>query len=234
MNLKIIKGNIFTTDSQTLVNPINCVGVMGAGIALEYRFRYPDMFKRYKTICDDKQMVIGKLWLFKPQDDRKWVLNFPTKKDWKYPSKPEYLKLGLEKFLHTYTQKGIRSIAFPLLGSAKGGISESLSLSIMQQYLERCDIPVDIYKYDAKAQDDLFLEFKAKFQELSDGQLADGINLRIDLVKKIRAATEKPGINSISQLASVKGIGLMSLEKSFRFLTATHTDNSPRIQNKLI
>lgn len=77
MPAKIITGNIFTTNCQTIVNTINCVGVMGAGIALECRLRYPDMHEKYIKLCMDNHIDIGLLWIYKSSD--KWVLNFPTK-----------------------------------------------------------------------------------------------------------------------------------------------------------
>ena len=133
MNINIIKGNIFTSQCKALVNTVNCVGVMGAGIAFEYRLRYPIMYEKYIQLCENKQISIGKLWLYKSED--KWVLNFPTKNHWKYPSKKKYLHSGLKKFVETYESKGIEAIAFPLLGADKGGIPQNESLEIMESYL---------------------------------------------------------------------------------------------------
>ena len=144
MSLDIIKGNLFTSNCQTLVNTVNCVGVMGAGIALEFRLRYPQMYERYVEICNSNLLDIGKLWLYK--SEHRWVLNFPTKKHWKRASKIEFLQLGLQKFVDTYEKKGITSIAFPLLGSLNGGIYENESLEIMTKYLYKCDdIKIEIY-----------------------------------------------------------------------------------------
>ena len=81
MSIKIISGNIFTSKCQTIVNTINCVGVMGAGIALECRLRYPEMYKKYVELCENREISIGILWLYKSED--RWILNFPTKKHWK-------------------------------------------------------------------------------------------------------------------------------------------------------
>ena len=141
--INIVKGNLFNSEAQTLVNTINCVGAMGKGIALEYKNRYPAMYKRYRELCNDKLIEIGKLWLYKTED--KWVLNFPTKDDWRKDSKVEYLILGLEKFVGTYKEKGITSIAFPLLGASNGGLDPKLSLDLMMNYLNQCDIPIEIY-----------------------------------------------------------------------------------------
>ena len=133
MNLDIvyIHGNIFTSKHQTLVNTVNCVGVMGAGIAQEFKYRYPEMFEKYVTLCKMRQMQIGKLWIYEPPDQSRKILNFPTKNDWKHPSKYEYLIKGLERFLETYKEKDVRSIAFPLLGAQNGGLDPERVKSLM-------------------------------------------------------------------------------------------------------
>lgn len=215
--IKIIKGNIFTTNCQTIVNTINCVGVMGAGIAYECRLRYPEMFAKYVELCDKKMIDIGTLWIYK--DPEKWVLNFPTKFHWKYESKIEYLEKGLQKFLDTYKQKGITSIAFPLLGASNGGIPEQQSLEVMKRYLEQCDIDIEIYQYDPLAYDDKFNHFKELWNKIPERELADKSGLRIDFVNKVKDALKSDKIRTLSQLLTVRGIGDVTLEKSFRFIS---------------
>ena len=165
MSVKVITGNLFTSSCQTIVNTVNCVGVMGAGIALECRLRFPEMHENYISLCNEEKIDIGLLWIYK--SPKRWILNFPTKKNWKYPSKKEYLHTGLKKFCDTYKEKGIESIAFPLLGADKGGIPQEDSLSIMRSYLDNIDIEVEIYRYDPKAKDDLYDKTK-KFILLQD------------------------------------------------------------------
>jgi len=214
--IKIIKGNIFSSNCQCIVNTINCIGVMGAGIAYECRLRYPQMFERYSELCKENLINIGILWLYKSND--KWILNFPTKYHWKYESKPDYLEKGLQKFLDTYKEKGITSIAFPLLGASNGGIPENVSIELMKKYLETCDIPVEIYYYDPEAYDDLFLRFKNLWNSIPEQELSKKSGLRIDFVKKVKVALENDSIRSLSRLLTVKGIGDVTLEKSFHFI----------------
>ena len=209
-------GNIFTTNCQTIVNTINCVGVMGAGIAYEFRLREPDMFEKYQSLCNTKKIEIGTLWIYKAEKQN--ILNFPTKDNWKYPSRPEYLHKGLQKFVATYKQKNITSIAFPLLGADKGGIDPEESLSIMHHYLSKCDIDVEIWQFDPMAKDDLYEEFKIIFQDIDDNTIRTDTKIRIDIVKKIRKALEDPYINSLSGLLRVKGVGDKSLEKLFDYI----------------
>jgi O-acetyl-ADP-ribose deacetylase (regulator of RNase III) len=215
-------GNIFTTDVQTIVNTVNCVGIMGAGIAYEFRLREPDMFVKYQELCRNNQMDIGKLWIYEGEDDKyskyQKILNFPTKYDWKYPSKQRYLHQGLEKFVTTYKEKNITSIAFPLLGADRGGIEKGKSIAIMEQYLGGCDIDVEIWHFDPKAKDDLYEHFKLIFQDIDDETIKYESKIRIDIVKKIRSALDDPTINSLSGLLRVKGVADKSLAKMFDYI----------------
>ena len=222
-NITEITGNIFTSECQTLVNTVNCVGVMGAGIALEFKFRHPAMFSKYVAHCRNGMIATGSLWLYKPppdSSDDRWVLNFPTKKHWKDPSKHEYLVMGLRKFLENYKARGIESVAFPLLGATHGKLAEGDSLSWMRHYLAQCDIPVEIYHYDPSAKDDLYDQFRHHLlANEDDAALAKAMGLRVNFVQKLREVLEcEDSVNSISQLASVKGVGLKTLEKSFRYI----------------
>ena len=210
------RGNIFTTEAQTVVNTINCVGVMGAGIAYEFRLRHKKMFERYVELCERAEIEIGKLWIY--NYDNKKVLNFPTKKSWKQPTYESYLDKGLKKFLDTYKQKGIKSIAFPLLGADKGGLSKEESLAIMEKYLSRCDIDVEIWEFDPLAKDDLFEKFVSIINALELNDLKEATAIRLDILKKIIEATKREDINSMSALLKVKGIGDKSLEKLFEYV----------------
>lgn len=221
------KGNIFTTHCQTIVNTVNCVGVMGAGIAFEFKLRNPDMFNKYTNHCKNKDINIGKLWVYKittPSLTTNYenILNFPTKHHWKYPTKEEYLETGLKKFLETYKNKDITSIAFPMLGADKGGLTHEKSLSIMTHYLEQCDIPVEIWSFDPTAKDDLYDQFKTIMETLSNEEIKAQSNLRIDAIQKLKQGLLRKEINSLSGLLREKGIGEKTIEKSLTLLKNTH------------
>lgn len=216
MSVKIINGNIFTSKCQTIVNTINCVGVMGAGIALEFRLRYPEMYKKYVNLCNEKKIAPGMLWLYKSPE--KWVLNFPTKNDWKDPSEEEYLHKGLEKFIATYKVKNIQSIAFPLLGADKGKIDSETSLSIINFYLKNIDIETEIYIYNPSAEDDLYGEFKKFLASQSIKILSESINIKTHYLEKIISSIERDEVKQINQLLKKKGVGVKTLEKIFLFM----------------
>ena len=220
MAIKLIKGNIFTSNCSTIVNTVNCVGVMGAGIALECRLRYPDMHDRYKELCNQSQIQIGKLWIYQSGD--KQVLNFPTKKDWKHPSRLEFVESGLKKFTTIYKDKNIDSIAFPMLGADKGGLDSKTVLEIMRKYLDPLSIDIEIYQYDPEATDDLYKKLH-EFLTLNNVEfLSNATQLRRDYVVKVVNAIKQDNIVQLNQLGRVKGVGIKTLEKVFNAAQSTN------------
>lgn len=224
-NVKIIKGNIFNTKAQTIVNTVNCVGVMGKGIALVFKLRYPAMFEVYQTYCKQNLIAIGKLWIYKGEASAPWVLNFPTKTHWKQPSEYDYIQKGLQKFVDTYKEKGITSIAFPLLGASNGGLDKDKVLDMMVHYLSQCDISVEIYEYDAMAPDDLFESFKSKWNTMPnlDRKMRLGIRQQKQ-VDTIDQAVNVDKVNSMIALISYPGIGIKTMERCFRAVMNYHND----------
>ena len=118
---------------------------MGKGIAKAFKQREPDMFTAYKRICDEKLLEPGKLWLWRGSEQ--WVLNFPTKKHWRSPSRMEWVESGLQKFANTYEAQGVTDIAFPKLGCGNGGLEWEEVRPLMEQYLSDLSIPVFIHDY---------------------------------------------------------------------------------------
>lgn len=140
-------GDIFTSDMQTLVNPVNTVGVMGKGLAKQFKIRFPSMFEAYKAACGNHTLGIGDLHLYRADD--KWILNFPTKAHWRAQSKLEYIEAGFTRFSEIYQQGEITSIAFPMLGCGLGGLDWKAEVKpLMEQYLKDLNIPVEIYTTD--------------------------------------------------------------------------------------
>ena len=139
-----VTGNLFTSPAQVLVNTVNTVGVMGKGIAKEFKKIYPEMFEEYRELCEKKQLDIGSLFLYKTSN--KWILNFPTKKHWRSPSRPEYIEKGLQKFAAKYADANIHSIAFPPLGCGNGELDfETQVKPLLEKYL--ANLPIDAFIY---------------------------------------------------------------------------------------
>ncbi len=133
---------VFESPAKVLVNTVNTVGVMGKGIAKEFKYFYPEMFKEYQCLCEQNQFQVGQLWLYKTPN--KWILNFPTKISWRQPSRPEYIEMGLKKFVESYAENGIFSIAFPMLGCGNGALSwDKVVRPMMEKYLK--NLPIEIF-----------------------------------------------------------------------------------------
>jgi O-acetyl-ADP-ribose deacetylase (regulator of RNase III) len=150
--------DLFKSPAQTLVNPVNTVGVMGKGLAGDFRLYYPEMFKEYQKLCEDGEFGIGQLWLYKTT--HKWILNFPTKNHWKEPSKEEYIEKGLTKFVANYIDLKITTIAFPMVGCGNGELDwEKQVKPLVEKYLG--NIPV-ICLFHLIKQDSITPEHKDK------------------------------------------------------------------------
>lgn len=142
--IKVLIGNMFESQARTLVNTVNCVGVMGKGVAAEFKKRFPDMFKEYKAKCDAKQVLPGTPYFFGDFFGQS-VVNFPTKSHWRSPSKLDDVVNGLERFTKNYKSWGIESVAFPPLGCGNGGLDWDIVGPLMYQTLSKLDIDVEIY-----------------------------------------------------------------------------------------
>jgi O-acetyl-ADP-ribose deacetylase (regulator of RNase III) len=223
MEIKYVAGNIFNSQCQTIVNTINCVGVMGKGIALVYKLRYPEMYLEYKEHCKKKIIKPGMLWLYNKEANAPWVLNFPTKNHWKYPSKLEWIDLGLKKFVETYNKKEITSIAFPLLGTHNGGLNANEVKHLMHKHLKNCNITIEIYDYNSSVQDDLFDLFRKKWLSLEEIEIKKETGIQPQYAKKITDIVQSDSINSMISLANYKGIGAKTLEKAFAYILNSKT-----------
>lgn len=139
----IIDGDLLRAREQVIVNPVNCRGVMGAGLALAFKQRYPKMYRAYKQQCESGELKIGQLCLY--TESQPWILNFPTKDHYRQPSRLIYIHQGLEHLISNWQRDGIESIAFPKLGCGKGGLSWDEVGPLMAQTLAHLPIPTTIY-----------------------------------------------------------------------------------------
>lgn len=139
-----VEGSIFDSKAQTITNAVNCVGVMGKGIALEFKRRFPEMFKDYAARCRDSELVLGKPYLYK-SSTHQWILNFPTKDHWKSPSELASVVSGLNVLKDEYQNWGIKSLAMPALGCGLGGLDWEDVSPVMLAQLSQLSIDVEIY-----------------------------------------------------------------------------------------
>src|SRR6266516_3463365 len=116
--VKVMSGDLLASKAQTLVNTVNCVGIMGKGIALAFKRRYPEMFKDYVRRCERGEVQLGRPYVYRADDHQ--ILNFPTKQHWRAVSRLEDIIAGLEYLEAHYREWGLTSIAVPPLGCGNG------------------------------------------------------------------------------------------------------------------
>lgn len=144
-----ITGNIFDSNAEALVNTVNTVGVMGKGLALQFREAYPTNYRIYREACKANRFQVGEMLITEESSvtgDHKLIVNFPTKRHWKYPSKYEYISSGLIALRREIEQRHIQSIAIPPLGSHNGGLEWSRVKEMIEQYL--AGVECDVYLYE--------------------------------------------------------------------------------------
>ena len=134
-------GDILAEEAEALVNTVNCVGVMGRGIALQFKHAFPENFKAYATQCKRKEMRPGRVFVFETGDMLfpRYIINFPTKRHWRGKSRMEDIESGLVSLVEEIRSHGIRSIAIPPLGSGLGGLNWPAVRRILQKTLEQLD-----------------------------------------------------------------------------------------------
>lgn len=132
---------VFNSHCDAIVNTVNCKGVMGAGLALEFRLRYPEMFLQYEEDCRNGVVRIGELRTYRV-DDSTLIVNFPTKDHWKEPSEYWYIEEGLDYMMAHYREWNISSIALPPLGCSNGHLDLDIVRRIIKEKLK--DIQIDV------------------------------------------------------------------------------------------
>lgn len=197
---------------QTIVNTINCVGIMGAGIALEFKLRYPELHKDYVKRCKRHEVKIGEPYLYISKEVR--ILNFPTKKHWKDESKLEWIEAGLKFFMENYKNWGITSIAFTQLGTVNGRLDWKEVRKSMESQLIDIDIPVYICLDTKEELDGLEKQMTEYLNKLDENYLIKiGINKLI-----IPKMLENLPIEKFRYLREKKGIGKISYERLYQYI----------------
>lgn len=142
-------GNLLDSEAEALVNTVNTVGVMGKGIALQFKNMFPNNFKLYSCACKNKEVKVGQLLVIEDESllvGKKIIINFPTKTNWRLPSEYQYIEEGLKELVKVIIEKNIKSIAIPPLGSGNGGLDWSKVKSILEKNLS--NLSCDVYIYE--------------------------------------------------------------------------------------
>ncbi len=154
-------GNIFESKAQTLVNTVNCVGIMGKGLALEFKKLFPDMYEDYVARCKANKVRLGEPYLYRRLLPP-WILNFPTKDHWRSVSRLSDIVAGLEYLEKHYREWEITSLAVPALGCSNGQLEWRVVGPTLYRYLSRLDIPVELYAPYGTPQEEIEESFLAQ------------------------------------------------------------------------
>ena len=149
--IELTHGNLLKQDAEALVNTVNCVGVMGKGIALQFKQAFPGNFKVYKKACDRKEVQLGKVFVVPLESmyNPKYIINFPTKDHWKGKSRKSDILTGLESLVEEVKRLQIESIAVPPLGCGYGGLKWTDVESMIETALKK--IPdVQVFLFEPK------------------------------------------------------------------------------------
>lgn len=140
-----ITGNILESNADAIVNPVNCEGYMGKGLAYQIKKQYPKTFEDYSVACKQGRLKIGQIHCFK--ENEKIIINFPTKDKWRAKSKISYITDALPPLIDLLRNSNIKSIAIPPLGCGLGGLNWKGVKQILLEYLEPIACTLEIYIY---------------------------------------------------------------------------------------
>lgn len=163
---KALIGDLFESRAQTLVNTVNCVGVMGKGVAEKFKTRFPAMFEDYKRRTDAKQVRLGEPYLYRDAAGTR-IVNFPTKDHWRSPSRLADIERGLDYLAAHVAEWGITSIALPPLGCGNGGLEWSEVGPLIYSKLHQLSIDTELYAPYGTPKQQLTREFLAAPSQMS-------------------------------------------------------------------
>jgi O-acetyl-ADP-ribose deacetylase (regulator of RNase III) len=215
--IRVLIGDIFQSKAQTLVNTVNCVGVMGKGIALEFKKRFPAMYEDYKARCDAGQVRLGEPYLYTDMVGTS-IVNFPTKDHWRSPSRLEDIVRGLDYFASHFKEWSITSVAMPPLGAGNGGLEWSFVGPVIYQKLSMLGIPAELYAPYGTPQSQLTAEF------LSQSMTAENIQGRQQQQLNPAWLTMLEVVDQIAQQPYVYPVGRTIFQKIAYVLTEQGVD----------
>jgi O-acetyl-ADP-ribose deacetylase (regulator of RNase III)/uncharacterized protein YwgA len=142
-NVRILEGDLLKSNMHALVNTVNTVGIMGKGVALAFKKRYPDMYFDYVKRCDRGEVRLGEPYAYRASDHV--IVNFPTKQHWRSVSRLSDIEAGLDYLERHYKEWQIKSLAVPSLGCGNGQLEWRVVGPILLRHLKRLEIPVELY-----------------------------------------------------------------------------------------
>lgn len=151
-------GNLLESDAEALVNTVNTVGVMGKGIALQFKNQFPNNFNLYAKACKESKVKVGSLFITEENtllNGKKVIINFPTKTDWRKPSEYSYIEIGLTELIKVIKDRNIKSIAIPPLGAGNGGLDWYKVKNLIEKNLSSLNCDIQMYQPNSDIQEAL-------------------------------------------------------------------------------
>jgi O-acetyl-ADP-ribose deacetylase (regulator of RNase III) len=165
--IRFVKGDFFDFDADIRINTVNCVGVMGAGVALLFKNKFPDMFKDYYRACENKEVKPGKphVWHEKDMFSKTTIINFPTKVHWKNPSKYEYIEKGLIWLKEYLLDKNESTLTLPALGCGHGGLDWEKVKILIQSHLSDINTNILVFEPSDSTNTNISKEIQQELEE---------------------------------------------------------------------
>jgi O-acetyl-ADP-ribose deacetylase (regulator of RNase III)/uncharacterized protein YwgA len=199
---KALIGNLFESQAQTLVNTVNCVGVMGKGVAEEFKRRFPAMFKDYQLRCERKAVKLGEPYLFADLSGQR-IINFPTKGHWRSSSRLADIEAGLDYLVAHADEWGISSVAMPPLGCGNGGLEWREVGPLIYRKLHQLPMDVELYAPYGTPKTQLNADFLASPSQMSldgKGQHFEKLNPNwVVLMEVLRELQAQPYANPVGR-----------------------------------
>ena len=181
--IRLTTGNILAEDAEALVNTVNCVGVMGRGIALQFKKAFPENFRAYAEACRCGEVRPGRMFVFETGQlaNPRYIINFPTKRHWRGNSRIEDVEAGLADLIREIRARGIRSIAVPPLGSGLGGLEWSVvRLRIGDALRGLTDLDAVVFEPTGAPETDGMMRSRTVPERMEDDSALDRCRLRVD------------------------------------------------------
>ena len=214
-NFKSVDGDIFSSSTEAVVITVNCVGAMGAGIALEARYRWPEINDRYEKACELRQVSVGELIWEKTQS--KWVILFPTKKHYSMPSEMTYISQGLVALAREIKSKAISSIALPHLGCSHGGLMWSeVKPMIESNLMDISDLDVELWDFHTKFIDPAFIRFRNSILCMNSQEATKWLQTDKGLESRIRKVLLNSQSTNFSSFRDEQGLGEKTIQLIYR------------------
>lgn len=149
--IRYTQGDLLHAPEQAITNAVNTVGVMGKGLALQFKQRFPENFRAYAAACQMGEVKVGQMFVTRrePPEGPRWIINFPTKQDWRHPSRLEWVESGLHDLRRVLLAEGIRSVALPKLGCGLGGLDWNKVRPLIDTILGDLE-DVEVVVYDGR------------------------------------------------------------------------------------